>query len=61
MARCRIVYLTSSSNYHWIMTKKLTFRQQNVMGKELIYKIVYYKNILLWKQNLKNWKKFFRN
>ena len=39
-----------------LSTKKLTFRQQNVMGKELIYKIVYYKNILLWKQNLKNWK-----
>ncbi len=44
-----------------LIDKKLTFRQQNVMGKELIYKIVYYKNILLWKQNLKNWKKFFRN
>lgn len=25
-----------------LSTKKLTFRQQNVMGKELIYKIVYY-------------------
>jgi len=34
------------------------------MGKKLIYEIVYYVIkilIMLWKQNLKNWKKFFRN
>lgn len=28
-----------------VIDKKLTFRQQNVMGKELIYKIVYYVKI----------------